>query len=226
MKYAIWKAIRVGDAATSHPLQILRSADIVRHQRSFQSQQPKRALVKVIDEEDFYAVLGVSQNAEPEVIEAAYRVLMGIHHPDRNSGDLEALRRARSINQAYEVLGDPEKRREYNLLRGTKTTLPARTIGHSPEAWDGAGQSTPRVQTHKRCIECAEEIQRAARKCRYCGAPQDGGGRAQSQATNIYTHVYPAAAPRVVIEKPRRKQSRAGLFLFVFVFLVLLIILF
>jgi len=64
---------------------------------------------------DYYAVLGVSRNASQEEIKKAYRRLARQYHPDLNRGDQGAAERFKEINEAYEVLGDEEKRRRYDL---------------------------------------------------------------------------------------------------------------
>jgi hypothetical protein len=61
-----------------------------------------------------YENLRVARNAPPEVIRAAYKALSQRYHPDRNSGNAEAVRIMSLLNQAYEVLSDPEKRREFD----------------------------------------------------------------------------------------------------------------
>ncbi|MGQ9475900.1 MAG: molecular chaperone DnaJ [Actinomycetota bacterium] len=68
---------------------------------------------------DYYAVLGVSRHADQEEIKKAYRRLARRYHPDVNRGDSEAAERFKEINEAYEVLGDPEKRRRYDLYGDT-----------------------------------------------------------------------------------------------------------
>ena len=65
---------------------------------------------------DYYAALGVGKNASATAIKRAYRKLARTHHPDVNPGDAEAERRFKEINEAHEVLGDPEKRRKYDEL--------------------------------------------------------------------------------------------------------------
>lgn len=64
---------------------------------------------------DYYAVLGVPRHAGQEEIKKAYRQLARRYHPDVNKGDREAAERFKEINEAYEVLSDPEKRRRYDL---------------------------------------------------------------------------------------------------------------
>jgi curved DNA-binding protein CbpA len=68
-------------------------------------------------EQDPYAVLGVTRNATPDEIKAAYRERVAKYHPDRHQGNpLEELAAAKlaEINRAYEILSDPERRTAYD----------------------------------------------------------------------------------------------------------------
>jgi molecular chaperone DnaJ len=65
---------------------------------------------------DFYRVLGVSRDASDDAIKKAYRKLVFQHHPDRNPDSPHAEPKIREINAAYEVVGDPDKRRTYDRL--------------------------------------------------------------------------------------------------------------
>ena len=63
---------------------------------------------------DYYAILGVSRSATQEEIKKAYRRLAIKYHPDRNPGDKEAEEKFKEAAEAYEILGDPEKRARYD----------------------------------------------------------------------------------------------------------------
>ena len=63
---------------------------------------------------DYYKVLGVDKNATHEDIRKAYRKLARKHHPDLNPNDKEAHKKFQQINEANEVLSDPEKRKKYD----------------------------------------------------------------------------------------------------------------
>ncbi len=63
---------------------------------------------------DLYEVLGVDRNATEEEIKKAYRRLAKKYHPDLNPGDKEAEQKFKEINEAYEILSDPQKRAKYD----------------------------------------------------------------------------------------------------------------
>jgi molecular chaperone DnaJ len=74
---------------------------------------------------DYYEVLGVDKSADEAAIKKAYRVLAKKYHPDMNPGDAEAEKKFKEASEAYAVLSDPEKRRQYDQY------------GHA--AFDGTG---------------------------------------------------------------------------------------
>jgi len=63
---------------------------------------------------DYYEVLGVDKNADDAALKKAYRVLAKKYHPDMNPGDKEAEKKFKEASEAYAVLSDPEKRRQYD----------------------------------------------------------------------------------------------------------------
>jgi molecular chaperone DnaJ len=63
---------------------------------------------------DYYEVLGVKRDASQEDIKRAYRKLARKYHPDLNPGDKGAEQKFKELNEAYEVIGDPKKRAEYD----------------------------------------------------------------------------------------------------------------
>lgn len=68
-------------------------------------------------EKDFYAILGVSQDASDAEIKKAYRKLARTWHPDQNPGDVAAEQKFKDIGEANSVLSDAERRKEYDQLR-------------------------------------------------------------------------------------------------------------
>ncbi len=65
---------------------------------------------------DYYAELGITPDADNYVIKQAYRQLARQYHPDVNPGDKQAERRFRAINEAYQTLGDPQRRQQYDAF--------------------------------------------------------------------------------------------------------------
>lgn len=76
---------------------------------------------------DYYEVLGVDKNADDAAIKKAYRALAKKYHPDMNPGDAEAEKKFKEASEAYAILSDPEKKRQYDQF------------GHA--AFEGAGGS-------------------------------------------------------------------------------------
>lgn len=71
-------------------------------------------IVMAEQKRDYYEVLGVDKNADDAALKKAYRVLAKKYHPDMNPGDAEAEKKFKEASEAYAVLSDPEKRRQYD----------------------------------------------------------------------------------------------------------------
>ncbi len=66
---------------------------------------------------DYYKILGLSEKATPAEIKKKYRKLVRKYHPDKNPGDKQAEEKFKAINEAHDVISDPEKRKKYDLIR-------------------------------------------------------------------------------------------------------------
>ncbi len=72
---------------------------------------------------DYYKVLGVAKTATPEEIKKAYRKLALKYHPDKTKGDKAAEEKFKDVNEANEVLSDPQKRKKYRSVRSRLEAL-------------------------------------------------------------------------------------------------------
>src|SRR5215212_5839079 len=68
-------------------------------------------------QQDYYAILGVPSSATQEEIKKAYRKLAAKHHPDKNPSNPKAADTFKGISEAYQTLGDAEKRKQYDQMR-------------------------------------------------------------------------------------------------------------
>jgi molecular chaperone DnaJ len=74
-------------------------------------------LIDMAHTKDYYAVLGMPASATQDEIKKQYRKLAAKHHPDKNQNDPKAAERFKEISEAYQVLGDAEKRKQYDQMR-------------------------------------------------------------------------------------------------------------
>jgi curved DNA-binding protein len=92
---------------------------------------------------DYYKILGVGRNATENEIKSAYRKLARKLHPDLNPNDKDAKRKFQEINEANEVLSDPEKRKKYDQYgENWKHAEEYKNAGQYQEQESGAGEQT------------------------------------------------------------------------------------
>lgn len=115
---------------------------------------------ELMDYKDYYKILGVGRNATEKEVKQAYRRLARKHHPDVNPGNPQAEARFKEINEAHEVLSDPEKRRKYDQL-GAQWQQWQRTGGR-PQDFDWSqwfsGQQPGGVRVEYATMEDLEEM--------------------------------------------------------------------
>jgi curved DNA-binding protein CbpA len=99
---------------------------------------------------DPYLVLGVARTATGDEIRAAFRRLAALHHPDRNPDDAGAVDRFKAVNAAHQVIGDPARRRAYDVataprpdVRSAAPTPPAPPVEHPHADSDDACEVSP-----------------------------------------------------------------------------------
>lgn len=87
-----------------------------------------------MDYKDYYRILGIERSASADDVRKAYRKLAMQHHPDRNPGNKEAEEKFKEINEAYQVLSDPQKRSRYDQLGSAYSNWQQR--GGTPNDFD------------------------------------------------------------------------------------------
>src|SRR5256885_7946774 len=84
---------------------------------------------------DLYKILGVAEDADANTIKKQYRKLAKENHPDATGGDKRKTERFKEVNEAYGVLGEEGKRREYDRLRHAPVGADGMPQGFDPETF-------------------------------------------------------------------------------------------
>lgn len=92
-----------------------------------------------MSKKDFYQILGVTRSSSEEEIKKAYRKLAMTHHPDKNPGNKKAEEKFKEISEAYDVLSDPKKKKNYDQF-GSADGNPFGDGGGNPFGGAGAGR--------------------------------------------------------------------------------------
>lgn len=119
--------------------------------------------------ENYYSILGVARDASAQDIKSAYRRLARELHPDKNAGDTKAAERFKEITRAHNVLGDPQKRRDYDSQMKLQNNFGQSTAAappHRPAADPAADARVEEVMQRMRetAARMQEDNRRAAEK--------------------------------------------------------------
>ena len=99
------------------------------------------------EKRDYYEVLGVDRGADDATLKKAYRKLAKKYHPDMNPGDKEAEAKFKEATEAYGVLSDPDKRRQYDR-RYFRRPVRWRRKQKKSKQWTDEGSKPPRCCPH------------------------------------------------------------------------------
>lgn len=106
----------------------------------------RACLRNAVEYRDYYKTLGVSRTATPDELKKAFRKLARQYHPDTNKGNKVLEEKFKEVNEAYEVLSDPEKRKLFDRL-GSQYQQYTRNGGNprdfDPEQWSPFGRKAP-----------------------------------------------------------------------------------
>lgn len=165
-----------------------------------------------MDFRDYYNVLGVGRDASQEDIKAAYRKLARKWHPDVNAGDAAAEKRFKEINEAHEVLGDPETRRKYDTLGADWRRIEqaqaagGNPFGNDPFGFGGFQGGFRTVNSDSGFSDFFEQFFGAAGGAR--PAPRRTHGRDVERTLELsLEHAYHGATRRLSINRGGRRRS-------------------
>lgn len=97
-------------------------------------------------EKNLYEILEIPSTASTTAIKSAYRRLARKYHPDLNSGDTHCIKKFKEITEAYEILSDTEKKKNYDLLRGFYNNASQARRSEANKAYQQANQSEKQEQ--------------------------------------------------------------------------------
>jgi curved DNA-binding protein len=133
---------------------------------------------------DYYKILGVKRDADAETIQKQFRKLARQYHPDVNPGDKAAEERFKEISEAYDVLGNPDKRHKYDGLGGRGGF----------ESVYGAGGNSGGANPFGNFGPFAEMIDQLFRQSGGGGSPASGGRRGADREADVQITLQEAAS--------------------------------
>jgi len=159
---------------------------------------------------DYYQVLGLSRGATDDLVRQAYRNLARKYHPDFNLGDRRCEDKFKEINEAYEVLGDSEKRGQYDQIGrawdGRKTSAPPTPGGSRQSAWPGNAEAAPLRSGFSEFFEALFGGGRTPREARSSGNRRDGKNKSadiEAEAVISLENAHLGGVHKIVIQTKR-----------------------
>jgi curved DNA-binding protein CbpA len=155
-----------------------------------------------VGRQDHYKVLGVDPHAAEEVIRGAYRALVSKYHPDKNPGDRHAELKLKQLNAAFAVLGNQQKRKQYDEL----------TSGPEPAEQEQGEQARPRPSpptTDKPKERWKPSVEGPDRAPRPVSREKRARGGAFSRGLRVYCSSASRSARRFSIRVRNHRMSRS-----------------
>ena len=165
-----------------------------------------------MDFRDYYNVLGVGRDATQEDIKAAYRKLARKWHPDVNAGDAAAEKRFKEINEAHEVLGNPDTRRKYDALGADWRRIEqaqaagGNPLGNDPFGFGGFQGGFRTVSSERGFSDFFEQFFGAARGARPAARRTHGRDVEHTLELSL-EHAYHGTTRRLSINRGGRRRS-------------------